>query len=1001
MDKEVADLRILEIHIYGYGKLENKVLTNLKDLSVFYGENEAGKSTIMSFIHSILFGFPTKQQSELRYEPKKGAKYGGQLVIQTEARGKVIIERVKGRAVGDISVLLEDGSTGGEELLNELLSKIDKSLYQSIFSFNLHGLQNVHNLKNEDLGKFLFSTGTIGSDRLLVVESELQKEIDILFKPNGKKPAINEKLQEVKAVYEELKKAQQQNGQYGKLLQEKELLEQEIEHNQLRVTELQKKIRQLEEWEKLAPIVKERDLLQADLEQIDITFPVDGLSRLEQVQQLLKPLEAQRKLLIEQKEKLQAELSEIHPNEKLIEKEDGIQRALERLPLYETIKEEENEWFAKRSHLSANIEELKERLHFPIHEERYAQIDTSIFMKEKIAEAEKKQMRLKERKAELDEQFAREKEELERLEVQKELLKEEMLPQAERDAKKQQLLKRSNQESIEKELRNTQDKIYLLQLNLKNERKQARQNQYQSLILSVVFLLLSVWGLFQTQWLIAVVGGIGFGFMLFLLYQRKSNRNQDVEREIQELKAKESDLQHQFNNFSFAELNLIEEQLRRDTALQEQLAVLQIKIEQQNSQYDRVIQAFEDWEREAVSHRELLSELGKQLFIPKEIAQSKINEAFLLIVKLKDAFREYQSMETQFQKKLETKDSIEKEIVSLYQLFFQDEVIPVREQGYLLRESLKKELAKQQKYEARVEKFKELIEQMELVEKEYSHLHQDQEMLFQAAEVETEEEYRLAGKQAEKRAQMAARVEELSRQIELSSLDKKAMQELNVIDDPQVEFQNITAALTQSLEASQKAHQDLADVKHQIDLLEEGGLYGDLLHKYKQLQSELDLEAREWAKLSMAKEMLTKTVDRFKEERLPSMLQKAEEYLTFLTEGNYLRILPKKESNGFLIERKDHILFEANELSQATTEQVYVSIRLALAATIYKKYAFPIIIDDSFVNFDHKRTSKVIELLKTLKDNQILFFTCHQHLLKYFHEAEVIEVGEGITTNMI
>ncbi|MDV2887592.1 hypothetical protein RYX45_20680, partial [Alkalihalophilus pseudofirmus] len=74
-------------------------------------------------------------------------------------------------------------------------------------------------------------------------------------------------------------------------------------------------------------------------------------------------------------------------------------------------------------------------------------------------------------------------------------------------------------------------------------------------------------------------------------------------------------------------------------------------------------------------------------------------------------------------------------------------------------------------------------------------------------------------------------------------------------------------------------------------------------------------------------------------------------------------------------------MFEANELSQATTEQLYVSIRLALATTLYENYQFPIIIDDSFVNFDAGRTRKVIELLKKLAGNQILFFTCHEHLL--------------------
>ena len=115
----------------------------------------------MSFIHSILFGFPTKQQSELRYEPKKGAKYGGQSTVLFPNEGRTIIERVKGKATGDVVVRLEDGQLGGEEMLKELLSSIDKHLYTSIFSFNLHGLQNVHQMKEQDLGRFLFSIGTV------------------------------------------------------------------------------------------------------------------------------------------------------------------------------------------------------------------------------------------------------------------------------------------------------------------------------------------------------------------------------------------------------------------------------------------------------------------------------------------------------------------------------------------------------------------------------------------------------------------------------------------------------------------------------------------------------------------------------------------------------------------------------------------------------------------------------------------------------------------------
>ena len=105
-------MRIKTITIYGYGKLENTTIDLDADIQVFFGENEAGKSTIMSFIHSILFGFPTKVQTELRYEPKLQHKYGGKLTVWFPEHGLATIERVKGKAAGDVKVVLENGQKG-------------------------------------------------------------------------------------------------------------------------------------------------------------------------------------------------------------------------------------------------------------------------------------------------------------------------------------------------------------------------------------------------------------------------------------------------------------------------------------------------------------------------------------------------------------------------------------------------------------------------------------------------------------------------------------------------------------------------------------------------------------------------------------------------------------------------------------------------------------------------------------------------------------------------
>jgi len=211
-------LIIKEINIYGYGKFEQYHLDQVQHLQIIYGPNEAGKSTLMSFIHSILFGFPLKQQNELRYEPKGHSKYGGQLVIEDESFGKVRIERVKGKASGDVTVVLEDGTRGGDELLRQVLKGMDKATYQSIYSFNIHGLQEVHKLKGEDLNRYLFSASAVGSDQLMETESLLEKEMDKWFKPNGSRPLLNVQLNQLNETHKSVNEAKKEIANYEGLL---------------------------------------------------------------------------------------------------------------------------------------------------------------------------------------------------------------------------------------------------------------------------------------------------------------------------------------------------------------------------------------------------------------------------------------------------------------------------------------------------------------------------------------------------------------------------------------------------------------------------------------------------------------------------------------------------------------------------------------------------------------------------------------------------------------
>ena len=49
-------MKILDIYINGFGKFHGRNLSFEDGLNIVYGKNEAGKSTIHTFIRGMLFG---------------------------------------------------------------------------------------------------------------------------------------------------------------------------------------------------------------------------------------------------------------------------------------------------------------------------------------------------------------------------------------------------------------------------------------------------------------------------------------------------------------------------------------------------------------------------------------------------------------------------------------------------------------------------------------------------------------------------------------------------------------------------------------------------------------------------------------------------------------------------------------------------------------------------------------------------------------------------------
>ena len=126
-------MKIGKLHIDGFGVWHDKTWGPLAPgLNVFYGPNEAGKSTLMAFIRSILFGLDRRGQSR-RYEPLSGGTHGGWLDATVKGR-PVRIERKAGRHVRGTVVVYDGDAIGGDVELENLLAGTTRTLYHNVFA---------------------------------------------------------------------------------------------------------------------------------------------------------------------------------------------------------------------------------------------------------------------------------------------------------------------------------------------------------------------------------------------------------------------------------------------------------------------------------------------------------------------------------------------------------------------------------------------------------------------------------------------------------------------------------------------------------------------------------------------------------------------------------------------------------------------------------------------------------------------------------------------------
>ena len=213
-------MRIDGWHIDGFGLFQDRQLRDLPaGLNLFLGPNEAGKSTLLAFVQTVLFGFPAGQKGKALYPPLGGGRHGGRLFLHTDD-GAVTVERFQG--VKKPTITAFTGTELSESELQSLLHGVDGALFRSVFAFSLTELSDLKALSNEGVADRIFSAGIAGAGRSArEVVKQLEKEREALLKPRAG-GEINDLLRAIDALRGELSDAKNRAGEYALLLEREE-----------------------------------------------------------------------------------------------------------------------------------------------------------------------------------------------------------------------------------------------------------------------------------------------------------------------------------------------------------------------------------------------------------------------------------------------------------------------------------------------------------------------------------------------------------------------------------------------------------------------------------------------------------------------------------------------------------------------------------------------------------------------------------------------------------
>ncbi len=258
-------MRISGWRIDGYGLLADFDSGEIgPGLTVVHGPNEAGKSTLVAFIRGVLFGYPNRRRQEPTHEPIRGGRHGGLVRLVSESGEQWTVERHVGQRA---PVVTDPGGQDRTECdLRRLLGGASAALFKSVFAFSLGELQDLGALDDAAIRDLLFSAGIMGAGQTATQAlRQLDERCNQLARPRKHDARANALLAELELVEGQLRRLRERTQHFPDEQRAVEALAAEVESRRQESDAIRRRSAELELLVTLRPLAERAAACRAEL----------------------------------------------------------------------------------------------------------------------------------------------------------------------------------------------------------------------------------------------------------------------------------------------------------------------------------------------------------------------------------------------------------------------------------------------------------------------------------------------------------------------------------------------------------------------------------------------------------------------------------------------------------------------------------------------------------------------------------------------------------------